>query len=148
MKLIAVLNNDETYAVDAIHSVLQGENCLIEAFILESQVGSVCTQSLELFQPINNADALVFIGSRNAQNNPCINYALQEAVRLGKKIICVRLDSGVELDPVFEGLGDELVHDFSGLTQAIFGGARGWEDEAGHGLDEKKLERFKCGNKK
>lgn len=148
MKVFAVLNNDEAYAVEAICSVLQTDECSVECLVIEPQFGATCGQSSAISQSISGADVLVYIGSKGAQDNSCISYALQEAARLGKKIICVRLDSSAELDPIFKGLGDGLIYDFSNLPQAIFERAYEWVGENGVELDETKLERFKCGNKK
>lgn len=148
MKVLALLYSDEALKLRTIEEVFAEKRITLEMIIYKTGQEDICIQQEEIFAAIRAVEALVFFAPDKI--NECLNQAIREANRLGKKIICIQEDDSDVLPGGFTKFGDDLVHHVSDLSDEILDrtSLNGWTNVDSSIKEDTPFARHKCGNKK
>lgn len=148
MKVLALLNSDKVFKLNSIEEHFAEHEIIIDTIIYEAGQEDVCIQREEIFAAINKSDVLVFFASDKI--NSCLEQALVEASRLGRKIICIQESEGDVLAGGFTKFGDSLIHQVPDLLDVMLStpSADGWTNVDSSIKEDSPFAHHKCGNKK
>lgn len=148
MRVLALLNSDKVSKLESIEGHFAEHEIILDIIIYKAGQEDVCIQREEIFAAIRKVEVLVFFASDKINN--CLEQALVEANRLGKKIICIQENESEGLPGGFTKYGDGLVHKVSELLDEILAApsAEGWKNVDSSIKKDSPFAHHKCGNKK